>query len=119
MIFAKQIEIHFTATVEGDGSKHHGTVGKYYGLGTIAKYSISDDGSSYGEVSHTKSHTSCSLYERQKIQGAIFKDLETFTKQLNDVIKGIVGAGQCIGISLSRLSKEVYHSSIMEQVVNI
>ena len=48
--FVEGIKDQFRITMTGNGKKHHGSVGQYFGLGTTAKYDMAN-GSSYGNIS--------------------------------------------------------------------
>ena len=38
-VFVKNLKKYMKVTVKGDGTKHHGSVGKFRGFGCIAKFS--------------------------------------------------------------------------------
>ena len=90
----------FNTTVIGNGKKHHGSVGKYLGMGTTAKYT------KRGMVSYGKIVGKCynDHVRRDICEGRIKKDIQKFSNELNSVIEGIVKGGQCVTQALSDVS---------------
>ena len=103
--FVESVEHYLNNTVKvtGNGSKHHHSVGKYFGLGTIAKYGKSGN-VSYGPVAHK---SGVDEKDRQQVADAIIQDITFMANELNLVISGIVEGGQCITQALIDHSKEI------------
>jgi hypothetical protein len=52
--FVKLLKTVLKDNMNADGKKHHGSEGKYYGLGIIHSYNIDDDGSSFCDFASRK-----------------------------------------------------------------
>lgn len=105
--FVNCVESNFNKTVKGDGKKHHGSVGTYFGLGTTARYTLNGD-TSYGQVAH-KSGVDPEV--SQHLEEMIMQDIDFMIKELNWIIESIVQGGQCVTQALVDHSLEIGLSS--------
>ena len=102
-VFVEGVEGNFNDN-GGRTSVHFMTVGKFFGIGTIPKYSIDKSGKSYGPVAKKKKY---SVYHRSMVVYQVNTEMSIFCDQLNSVVRGIVTGGQAICQALDEITKDL------------
>ena len=100
--FTDKLSRNMRKTVQGDGTKHHGSLGKYHGFGYIPKYGMYGQ-SSYGKVAQ-KHGVSARTFN--KLQVEISHDIKCMSVVLDKILPGIIDRGQVVTQALADISTE-------------
>ena len=95
--FVGSIMKRCVCSVKGDGTKHHGCSGHYYGFFNTAKYAMKDK-LSYGPFATNSSRPE---------QDHIGHDVEYFAQKLDNIIKDVVVGGQSVTQVLVDISNKI------------
>ena len=101
--FTTTLERQMNVTVRGDGSKHHQSVGNFFGLGWMAKYEKNGN-ASYAKVAGKKGADKKLL---KKLVEQLEQTFLSMTNTLNNIIPGVVAMGQCIPQALVDISARI------------
>lgn len=99
--FVKGIEDQFNITILGDGYKHNGSVGNYFGFGITAKYNI-QGGCSYGIMAKKIGHNVTLHADYQKV---LESDFTFASQELNAHVPSLVQCGQLVTQALADISR--------------
>ena len=96
----KLIKKHYAVNISSNnGKKHHGSFGKYYGIGLINKYKI-DKGLSFGKFKEKTIKKCDDIIVINQLKVLISNEYNVFIAKLNRALPGIVDAGNTLIHSL-------------------